>query len=1417
MKEQSSTPKPPVAGKWRWVKWPLGAFLVLLLAPVIWLATPYGQRVTVRFVVEHINDALPATEDPIQVSVEGIGVDRLPLGIALQGLAILVDEPGGDTLVQVNQISLQPEGLDVNQWRSIEIEGIRGSNQALDRLENWFNTSEDVQQTQDQAVDLHFQSIRISDLLWNFDTMADAPLQPSFIALKRLDLVHLDREDGTWTLGNLQASLEVMATSQEGLPLGYSVLMNGDHTQWACSGQRQEGPVPVLDGWGTRWCPDNWTLGGDLNTGGFDVRVNNPEMSAQVLGAWSPDTIGLERIELKTEDMALWIPEWPSSSAELMLDGPLRVPLDSAAMPKGTWGGFEVTGDLSCRGNWVQPSGETMASSGHWSPNSGAMALTLDVTPGFFSQSQGHGPSINIQGTLPVWGAPFNQMDAQGTWELNHLGTETGLTAKGGTLAWTALQDSAGGWSTDLSLSALMAPLDMGNAIELNGPLEANAHVELDATGQLLNWKGGMDITGSQWVPRETFGLQIGKSAPPLAMKKFTLDAFGDQQRFNAELDGDFLRGSVQGPLSVEHWFQPFELALASGGFGPRPSSLVKPKDWSIKLKVLRDDLLERWSRGSQSVGPYSQILASNVDGELSVDLKLSALHVGPVKTRRLHLNGTGSDHSLTADLNAQRIQVGNTESVEALSMKANVDLDERSHIDLEWTGPVEGEVALIHHMSDEVQHVVTPTLASFRHASGDWNMSSGTGAKLTWQDTDWRSLRMDSLDFTGALGTVTFGGADSSQLESPNFSISLDGVPLGPLSEWTSETLGAEYPLLKGNLNGHASLDLRREHATANLQWQDAAVNEFDFGDLCLAMNWSDHFEGQLQQFFDEEEKLTAEVTGPHSASIQMNGWPLDVLNPILSKGDVHIEGLAQGKVAVDWSSGLPLPKGRLAVEASNIKVGATGGQHGIRGDLILDSDFIGMDQAVVTDRLGNTALLNLSVLHSDYTSWNYDLGLLLDNGPFMAIELPPSHTGLFYGTVMATGSMNVFGDEEGLFLEAEVQSEVGTSFTLPLDALEGADMPSGIRFVGGPSSAPPPPSQSPFGLTLNLELDVTPEAELALVLDSEAGERIDGLAQGHLAISMSPEWPLSVQGGLNIVQGQYRFSLRDLFTKTIDIAQGGRIDWDGDPYSAELSVLAVSNMMCTPTNLLQNEGLGQPSISGNVENQRTKVEVGMDIQGQLTAPLLNFSLTFPELEAFEPSLLARVNSVLSTPGETERQAFALLATGGFIGGQTNSNSNTNSLLLEQTAVAQASELVSSRISEMLSGLSEDLDIGLRYVPSSETGASSGGSGSAAPSDIANAEDAFQLDLGMNLINNRLRISGSLGARGMDGFSMNEESEFMGRLDVRYKLTPDGRWELMGYQKPESTLEDGMKMGIGAAYQIRFDHFRDLFRSDRP
>ena len=63
--------------------------------------------------------------------------------------------------------------------------------------------------------------------------------------------------------------------------------------------------------------------------------------------------------------------------------------------------------------------------------------------------------------------------------------------------------------------------------------------------------------------------------------------------------------------------------------------------------------------------------------------------------------------------------------------------------------------------------------------------------------------------------------------------------------------------------------------------------------------------------------------------------------------------------------------------------------------------------------------------------------------------MDLAPAADRLFHGTVYATGELDVFGDEHGVEIETVLRSEAGTRFTLPLDALEGTDLPSGIQFV--------------------------------------------------------------------------------------------------------------------------------------------------------------------------------------------------------------------------------------------------------------------------------------------------------------------------------------------------------------------------------
>ncbi len=549
------------------------------------------------------------------------------------------------------------------------------------------------------------------------------------------------------------------------------------------------------------------------------------------------------------------------------------------------------------------------------------------------------------------------------------------------------------------------------------------------------------------------------------------------------------------------------------------------------------------------------------------------------------------------------------------------------------------------------------------------------------------------------------------------------------------------------------------------------------------------------LQQF--EAERLTSRIEWENDhLEADLERWPLATLDPLLAKGGVHLEGELDGHLHVDFTGPTPLPRGQLTFQAPVVEVDATGGTLAVEGVLSLTPDYIGLDHATVTDAQGGVAYLNLSVLHNNFADWNYDVDLDFSEAPFQLMDLAPAPQRLFYGTVAATGRLNLFGDGHGVIIESDLTSAGGTAFVLPLDALDGAELPAGIRFVGGDAAPTPLARKAPFGLTLDLDVEVTSDAELTLLLDSRAGERVDGRASGQINIGMSPETPLSMEGGLAVVEGAYRFSLRDLFTKRIAVAPGGRIDWDGDPYSAELNLTALSRHRATPL----------PLIPSMVDPGITEVEVAMGIQGALESPALQFSIGFPEYAASDATMLAQVEAALSAPEEVERQAFALLATGQFIpaGGSAN--------LFSQTATAQASELLSSRVSELLSGLSEDLDIGVRYVPANGGSNSAGTLGAGDNPDAFRSEDAFELDLGLRLLNDRLNIAGTVGAQGMDGLSL-EGSEFRGGVDVRYKLTPDGRWEIQGYRLPESELDEEPRQGIGAAYQLRFDRFRDLFR----
>ena len=284
--------------------------------------------------------------------------------------------------------------------------------------------------------------------------------------------------------------------------------------------------------------------------------------------------------------------------------------------------------------------------------------------------------------------------------------------------------------------------------------------------------------------------------------------------------------------------------------------------------------------------------------------------------------------------------------------------------------------------------------------------------------------------------------------------------------------------------------------------------VAPYRLGDLCLDVRVAESIMGTLQQFV-EKASARGRMGQPGPGEARPGRLAIGPFEPLLNTSGVVMDGTANGRLDVSLDTDVPQAKGSIALSLPEVTVEATGGRHAVEGTLNLAHGFIGMDQARVTDPQGHVALLNLSILHEDYSQWNYDLGFDIEAEPFQVMDLAPGADRLFHGTVFATGQLDVSGDGDGVAIETRIRSASGTRFTLPLDALEGTDIPSGIRFVGGSAPAPPPEPASPFDLSLSLGIEVTPGAELALILDGRSGERVDGRASGVLTMSQSPSCP--------------------------------------------------------------------------------------------------------------------------------------------------------------------------------------------------------------------------------------------------------------------------------------------------------------------
>ncbi|HSG67730.1 MAG TPA: translocation/assembly module TamB domain-containing protein, partial [Bacteroidales bacterium] len=318
--------------------------------------------------------------------------------------------------------------------------------------------------------------------------------------------------------------------------------------------------------------------------------------------------------------------------------------------------------------------------------------------------------------------------------------------------------------------------------------------------------------------------------------------------------------------------------------------------------------------------------------------------------------------------------------------------------------------------------------------------------------------------------------------------------------------------------------------------------------------------------------------------------------------------------------------------------------------------------------------------------------------------------------------------------------------------------------------------------GLYLNFRVEVTNVAEVMIYLPSDMGN-ISSKGFGDIRFTINPRGEFQIFGDYNFLRGTFFFTLQNLINRRFEILQGGNISFTGNPYNSDLSLKALYRLKTSLS------GLGA-TISPEYAGQRVNVNAYLGLRGKLANPEIRFSIGFPNVRT---EIKQTIYAVLDTTDVAlmNQQMLSLLVMNSFSYASGSANLPASSL-----------NIISSQLSNWLSQISNDFDIGINYIAGDEIN-----------------QDELEVALSTQFFDNRLIVDGNVGVMTKDN-TQQQASNIVGDVNIEYKLRPDGRIRLRAFNRSNNinTIDyyAPYTQGIGIFYTKEFDRFGDIFKRQR-
>lgn len=574
--------------------------------------------------------------------------------------------------------------------------------------------------------------------------------------------------------------------------------------------------------------------------------------------------------------------------------------------------------------------------------------------------------------------------------------------------------------------------------------------------------------------------------------------------------------------------------------------------------------------------------------------------------------------------------------------------------------------------------------------------------------------------------------------------------------------------------------------------------INDHQYGKVNLSSEWDNRKnKAHLSLNNNLDGKNTFTIDGNYDPelkqtrlSAEVDEMPLDILNVFLKSFASDIEGTGSGKVKISSNNGDVSIMGSVLAEQSAMTIDYLQSKFRFSDSIRFDDNKLVFDQIEVRDNKNNNAVVNGYVSHTNFKQWLVDLRINANN--IMAFDTRAMDNSIFYGTAYASGVITIEGPGQNLDFNISARTENNTRMYIPLNSGEEVSDYSFISFkkpnkdttVTIPLVLPLRAQNTEKAISLNFELDVTPEAEVQLVFDSRTGDVLRARGSGTLNMALDTDNNFSIFGDYVIEDGDYQLTLGNIFNKRFVVEEGGTISWNGDIKDANIDIRAIYSLKASLEDLLQDESY----------KERIPVECHLNMSGKLADPIIGFDIYLPTADETTRTYL---KDAIGSEEEVSKQFLYLLVMNSFYPAVSGSSINTGSAGASAMGVT-TTEMLSNQLSNWLSQISNDFDIGFSYRPGNE---------------ITSQE--VEVALSTQLLNDRVVINGNFDVGGEQ--TSSSTNEISGDFDVEVKLTEKVRFRFFNRSNDNMMYETApYTQGFGLFFRESFNSFGDLFRKKR-